>query len=375
MSDFAGEKTEQPTPRRLEEATRRGQFARSQEIQTVFVLAGGFLSLTMAGNELWQNLTIATSSILGHLNEIPLSINNFQDIFVKGALIFAKTTAPVVLCTIAGGLLAGGIQSKFQTSPEALEANWERINPFNGIKRIFSLRGVVAGSVALLKVCALFLIGGFAIYTIIRSPFFYSPVDTAKIAEFTAQSTARVGWYFIGALLIIAAIDYSYQFWQTNKDLMMTREELKEEIKNTEGNPYIKAAQRRRRYAIAFRKMLVDVLKADVVITNPTHLAVALRYERKTMKAPKVVAKGSRLNAERIKEVARQFSVPILENKPLARMLFKWGRVGEEIPPQLYQAVAEVLAWVYKFNRYRYYSELNNSTVDTQTNLAATNNG
>lgn len=138
----------------------------------------------------------------------------------------------------------------------------------------------------------------------------------------------------------------------------MTKEEVKEELKNTEGNPRIKAARRRRRFT-SKRQMLADVPKADVVVTNPTHIAVALRYDRKTMKAPRIIAKGVRLNAGRIKEIARQHQVPVLENKPLARMLFKYGKVGGEIPAQLYAAVAEVLAWVYRVNRYRYYTEQN----------------
>lgn len=137
----------------------------------------------------------------------------------------------------------------------------------------------------------------------------------------------------------------------------MTREEVKEEMKNSEGNPQVKARQRRRRRTQ--RQMLQDVPKADVVVTNPTHLAIALRYDRKTMKAPKIVAKGSRLNAQRIKEIAAQHQVPIIENKPLARLMFKYGRVGTEIPAQLYGAVAEILAWAYRVNRYRYYAEQN----------------
>lgn len=137
----------------------------------------------------------------------------------------------------------------------------------------------------------------------------------------------------------------------------MTREEVKEETKSTEGNPQVKAQQRRRARGVAQRKMLMDVPTADVVITNPTHLAVALRYDRRTMKAPRIVAKGSRLNALRIREVARQHQVPILENKPLARLLFKHGRVGSDIPAALYAAVAEVLAWVYRVNAYRYHRE------------------
>lgn len=359
MSEFAGEKTEQPTPRRLEEAARRGQFARSQEVQTVFVLGGGLLLLTMMGQEVLQNLTFAMKGIFGHLHDMPLSQNNLQVLAIKGVLVFTACVAPISIGSIAFGLLAGGIQNKFQTSPEALEAKWERVNPFLGIKRIFSLRGAVAGGVAFLKLVILGLIVASAVKSIVSDPFFHSTVDMARIADFMAKSALQIGWRVVAALAVIAALDYAYQYWQTHKDLMMTKEELKEEIKNTEGDPFIKAAQRRRRYAIAFRKMLADVKKADVVVTNPTHLAVALQYDRKTMKAPKVVAKGSRIKAQRIKEIAAMNQVPIVENKPLARMLFKYGRVGMEIPVQLYQAVAEVLAWVYKMNRYKYFAEQN----------------
>ncbi len=139
---------------------------------------------------------------------------------------------------------------------------------------------------------------------------------------------------------------------------MMTKQELKDEMKNAEGNQQVKA-QRRKRRAISKAKALAEVPKADVVVTNPTHIAIALRYDRKTMRAPKIVAKGIRLNAQKIREIAEQHQVPIIENKPLARMLFKHGRVGGEIPAQLYAAVAEILAWVYRVNRYRYFAEQN----------------
>jgi len=159
------------------------------------------------------------------------------------------------------------------------------------------------------------------------------------------------------SLVILAAIDYAYQIWRTDRDMMMTKQEVKEESKNTEGNPQIKARQRRKRQARTKRKMLLEVPKADVVVVNPIHFAVALRYDRKTMKAPKVVAKGTRLNALQIKEIAQQHQVPIIENIPLARMMFKYCPVGGEVPAQLYAAVAEVLAWVYRVNAYRYYRE------------------
>jgi flagellar biosynthetic protein FlhB len=172
-----------------------------------------------------------------------------------------------------------------------------------------------------------------------------------------AESSFRVITRVAMSLVILAAGDYAYQFWRTNEDLKMTKEEVKEEAKNTEGNPLVKSQRRRKQIANAKRKMLAEVPKADVVVVNPVHIAVALRYDKKTMRAPKIVAKGSRLNAQRIKEIATEHQVPIVENVPLARLMFKYGRVGGEIPAELYAAVAEILAWVYRVNAYRYYRE------------------
>jgi flagellar biosynthetic protein FlhB len=158
-------------------------------------------------------------------------------------------------------------------------------------------------------------------------------------------------------LTFIAAADYGYQVWKHNKDLMMTKEEVKDETKNAEGNPAAKGEMKKRRVAMLHGNWMRELPLADVVITNPTHLAIALRYNKKTMRAPRIIAKGARLNALRIREIAQQFQIPIVENKLVARMLFKHCKVGQEVPPQVYAAIAEILAYVYRINRYRYYIE------------------
>jgi len=259
--------------------------------------------------------------------------------------------------TVTGGLLAGGIQTRFRTTSDALGVNWERLNPVEGVKRLFSMRSTVSTGLGILKLSVVIGLCYSVIKGILADPIFYSSVDVARIAGFMAESSFKIILQVGMALIVLAAADYGYKFWQTNQDLKMTKEELKEETKNTEGNPLIKGQQRRRRYSISKRKMLAEVPKADVVVTNPTHIAVALRYDRKTMKAPKIVAKGIRLNACQIREIALQHQVPVVENIALARLMFKYGRVGGEIPAQLYAAVAEILAWVYRVNAYRYYRE------------------
>lgn len=359
MSEHAGEKTEQASPRRLEEAIKRGQFARSAEVQTAFVILFGLMGLKFAGPEMWRLLTGAQVGILGHLHEVPLAPHLMQGYAIAGALAIGAIVGPVVIATMAGGLIAGGMQSRFQTASEALEPKWDKLNPMEGFKRIFSAK---AGVQTLLSIVKLTVIGALMwsqVKQIINDPIFFTSVDVARIAEFMANSSTAILVRVLLAIGVLAACDYSYQFWQTNRDLMMTKEEVKEEMKSTEGNPQVKAAQRRRRNMRTQRKQFLDVPKADVVVTNPTHIAIALQYDRKTMKAPKIIAKGTRLNAQKIREIAAQHQIPIIENKPLARMMFKYGKVGGEIPAQLFAAVAEILAYVYRTNRFRYYARGN----------------
>lgn len=357
MAEQLSEKTEQPTPRRLEEAVKRGQVPRSAEVQTVFVLTLSLIVMKLMGAGVWHQLVGAQTAVLSHLHEIPLTPNAMQGHALRGAMLLALCVGPLVVAAVTGGLLAGGIQNRFQTASEALTPKWERLDPVAGFKRLFSGRSLVPTSLALMKLSVIVALTYSQIQTLLTDPIFYSSVNAERIAGFLADAAFGLSWRVIAGLILLAGLDYTYQFWRTNRDLMMTREELKEELKHSEGNPQVKARQRRRRPAATLRKMLTEVPKADVVVTNPTHLAIALRYDRKTMSAPRVVAKGSRLNALRIREVAEQHQVPIVENKPLARLMFKQARVGGEVPAELYVAVAEVLAYVYRVNRYRYYSE------------------
>jgi flagellar biosynthesis protein FlhB len=357
MSEHTGEKTEQPTPRRLEEAWKKGQFARSAEVQTVFVLGAGVIALLFTGRETAGRLLNALASMLGHLHDVPLTLDMMQGYVVAGVLLLGVCVGPVLLATTLGALLAGGFQSRFRTASEGVTADWERVNPMAGFRRLISIHAAVPTGLAALKLAVIMALTYGVVKEVMSDPIFSSAVGMARIADFMAASSFKITVRVLFALGVIAALDYGYQFYRTNQELMMTKEEVKEEVKNSEGNPQVKGMQRRRRLAVSKRKMLLEVPKADVVVTNPTHLAVALRYDRKTMRAPKIVAKGSRLNALRIRELARQHQVPIVENKPLARLMFKHGKVGGEIPAQLYIAVAEVLAYVYRVNAYRYFRE------------------
>jgi len=358
MSEQIGEKTEQPTQRRLEEAVKKGQTPRSGEVQTVFVLLGGVAALTFSGRETWQLFVTTGVQTFSHLHTTAVTTDSLQAYGVVGALLVLKCAGPFVICTMLAGLLAGAIQNRFQTASEVLTPDWNRVNPIEGFKRLFSNQSLVPTLIAAVKFAVVLTLTYSEIRAVLLDPIFTTAVSVGRLAEFLGQTGLGILLRVSLAMVVIAAGDYGYQFWKTSHDLMMTRQELKEEAKDTEGNQQVKAARRRKKSARK-AKQLAEVAKADVVVTNPTHLAVALRYDRKTMKAPKVVAKGIRLNAQKIREIAVQHQVPILENKPLARMLFKHGKAGGEIPAHLYAAVAEVLAWVYRINRYRYFSERN----------------
>lgn len=357
MAEHSGEKTEKPTQKRLEEAFNKGQIARSPEVQTVFVLGGAMLALGMTGGEIWRIMGDSLTSILGHLHDTPLTLDGMQGYAANAAVLLGHCVWPVMAATMIGGLLAGGLQTRFRTTSEALGVHWERLNPVAGFGRLFSMRSSVSTGLGFVKLSVVVALSYHVIQKILSDPIFSSSVSVARIAGFMADSSFKLVTQVGSALMVLAAADYGYKFWQTNQDLRMTRDEVKDETKNSEGNPIVKAQQRRRRRSLSKRKMLAEVPKADVVVVNPTHIAIALRYDRKTMKAPKIVAKGIRLNARQIRQIAEQHQVPIVENKPLARLMFKYGRVGGEIPAQLYAAVAEILAWVYRVNAYRYYRE------------------
>jgi len=356
MSEQVGDKTEQATPRKLEEALKHGNIPRSAEVQTVFVLLFAIAALTFTGKDTWRQFVSAVVMSFSHLHDTDLSPSNLQAYAISGVLVFLRCAGPVVIATALGGLLAGGLQNKFNTASEVLTPDWNRVNPIEGFKKIFSFRSAPTTGIAIVKLLFIIALTYNEIVKVLNDPIFTSSVNVARMGQFLAEVCLRIFLRVSLCLLVVAAADYGYQWWRNKQDLMMTKEEVKEEAKNTEGNPQVKAARRRRR-TISKAKQLAEVPKADVIVVNPTHIAVALRYDRKTMRAPRIVAKGIRLNAQKIREIGEQHQIPVIQNIPLARSLFKHGRIGGEVPAQFYTAVAEVLAWVYRVNRYRYYTQ------------------
>lgn len=350
-----GLKTEQPTAKRLREAHDEGNFARSPDINMVFVLVAAFMTLLFTSQEQTKRIAGIAVGIFGQLGKYaikPEGIHEWAGIAVGTMLELVLPMA--VACAIAGAL-AGALQTRFRLTPKVLGFKPERLNPVQGFKRIFSAQGwVKLGTDALKLVVVAALLYG-AVGKVMSDPIFYTPVGVARLGGFIEEAVTSLLGRFILALGGIAAINYLYQRHKVGQDLMMTKQEVKEEHKSSEGDPTVRAAQRHMARRLLQKQMLKSVPTADVVITNPTHFAVALKYERGRDKAPVVLAKGERLFAQRIKAIAREHEVPTIENKPVARMLFKYGKVGKTIPMELYQAVAEILAYVYKTHRYYFH--------------------
>ena len=357
MSD-QGEKTEKPTGKRTSEAWAKGQFPKTAEIQTVFVLASGLLVVSLMGPQMIRVFSTSMIDTLGQLGHLSVTQNSIEGYFATFLQWMAVCSLPVMFAAVVAAVLAGGLQSRFRLSLDRLEFSWNRINPFVNTQQLFQiLPSSMRTLVGLLKLLVILGLTFVVVKRLLEHPIFYSATSFGEVLAFMTESVRSISSRVIAGLALIAGADYGYQYWKNQKDLMMSKEEVKEESKSSEGNPQVKGEIRKRRLAILRQNWTREIPRADVVVTNPTHLAIALRYDRKTMRAPKIVAKGARLNALRIREIAEQFQIPIVENKPVARLLFKHCKVGQEVPSHVYAAVAEILAYVYKINRFRYHIE------------------
>ena len=346
LQRFDGEKTEEPTAKKRADARKKGQVARSQELNTAFVLLIGFLILRILWEYIYGNIAGYTIYLYSHLSQ-SMSTEGISELFIGIMLLLAKTSLPVMLAILIVGLGINLYQVGLMFSTEKLELRLSNLNPINGFGRIFSKRSLVELVKSIFKI----IIIGYFLYLYLKDQipympqfiFFDLPHSLATAADFIFTMAFQV----IGVIMIMAAADYKYQQWQTTQDLKMSKQEVKDEFKQMEGDPQIKGKIKQKQRQMAMQRMMSEVPKADVIITNPTHLAIALQY-KKGMIAPLVLAKGQDLVAERIKQIAREHRIIIVENKPVARALYEAVEVGGTVPAELYQAVAEILAYVYR---------------------------
>jgi flagellar biosynthetic protein FlhB len=342
------DKTEQPSSKRLADARRKGQVPMTRELPSLFVLLGGVGLISLWAPHAVVQLHNHYRQWLSQAGTLQLDAHSTYTLLLT---ITEQAFVPLIpFALLVGGLAFLAIF--LQTGPlwveQALQPKASKLNPSNWVKRIFSWKGVVDLLKSLLKVAG---VGGiaYAIFSQDMASILQLPLLGLGEAFVGAWSLVeKIVWSVGGALLLLAIIDFIYQRWQHTEDLKMTKQEVKDESKDVEGDPQIRSRRLSLQRERARQRMLQAVPKADVVITNPTHVAVALRYESGKMDAPVVVAKGAGFVAEKIKQIARHAGVPIVENRSLARGLFKAVKVGQEVPQALYQAAAEVLAYVYR---------------------------
>jgi flagellar biosynthetic protein FlhB len=349
------EKTEEATPRKKEEARKKGQVPRSAELSMIVTLLASILILKALGGyfiQTWINF-MKQSLSPGFLN-LQIADGEGAGLFQWNFKFFLQFFLPLGVGVMLIGVLVNFLQSGALFSTEPLRPKWDRVNPLQGFKRLFSPRSVVELAKSIIKLG----IVGFIFWGAMRNEILpwtekSGRMSVVAIAEGFWNILYQVSIRMIMALLILAVLDYIYQRWEYRKSLRMSKKEVRDEFKQQEGDPLIKNKIRQRQRQMAMRRMMQDVPKADVIITNPTHFAVALQYDASQMSSPKVLAKGEDFLAAKIREIATENDVPIVENPPLARALYKAVDIGEFIPADLYQAVAEVLAFVYRLREKR----------------------
>ena len=351
------EKIYPATPHKRNESREKGQVAKSNELTTTLALIAVLGFFFVAGYDTWHHLTNimygAFSAIGGQLNAGKTIL-----IFLGLTGIAFKIIAPVLIVAVIVGILGNIFQIGLIFSSQPLMPQLSRINPISGFQRILSMRGLFEAVKSIFKIGLI----GYIVYVTIMSGladvFSLVDADKSNIAALFVSTVGRIGFQvFLRAalaLLFLSIFDLLYQRWQHEQDIRMTREEIREEMKRTEGDPEIRRRIRRVQRELSQARMMKAIPEADAVITNPVHLAVAIKYDYEVMDSPYVVAKGERKIARQIREIAEEHGVPIVENPPLAQALYKNVEVGEAIPMEFYQAIAEVLAYVHELtNRYR----------------------
>jgi len=349
--ESAEEKTEEATPRRRQEFRERGQVARSTEINSVAVLLGGLVLLYLSAPLAYSGLSRVMTWALGKALCEPITLASAHDLVCAATVRALGAVAPVAAGMVLVAVLASYGQVGLMITPESVQPKLTKLDPAQGFKRMFSLRAVMRMAFSMLKLAIIVAVFYLAIRNRIDE---FLPLVHARaggVFSYTCHMVVMVGFQVCAVLVIIALADYGYQRWEQERKMRMTRQELREEMKRLEGDPLVKSRIRQVQREVARRRMMQELPTADVVVTNPTHYAVALRYDSATMEAPHVVAKGRDRLAQRIKEIARDHAIPFVEDPFLARALYRAAELGEPVPYALYQAVARVLAYIYQIRR------------------------
>jgi flagellar biosynthesis protein FlhB len=341
------EKSEPATAKKREDARKKGQVAQSREIPSVFVLLSALTVFYFAGEWMFGGLTDIMRVVFVQIEHWNMGVESTHMLFWSLFRSVIVLLSPLLIAVAIAGVCGNVAQFGFMLTGEKLKPKLSKLNPASGIKRLLSVRSLIELVKSVFKVL---IIGGIA-YAVMRSEMDQIPamieLSTYGVFSFIERVALKMGYYTCLVLIILAVLDYVFQRWQNEQDLKMTKQEVRDEHKQREGDPMVRSRIRAAQREMAMRRMMAQVPDATVVITNPTHLAIAIRFDR-SMPAPMVVAKGAGHVAARIREIAEQNKVPLVEQKPLARTLYKDVEIGQYIPADLYQAVAEILAYVYR---------------------------
>lgn len=348
---FAEEKTEQPTPRRRQEARRKGQVFKSQELSSAVLFLGAFAAIYLLFPYMMDEFRI----LVHYTWQVPpgqvIWPGDFGGVFLFTMGAYARMVGPLLLVVLVLGILASLIQVGFLFSSDPLTPKLDRLNPIEGLKRIFSKKALVQLVKSILKLVVVVAVAFFLISQFVEPMSLLALMELSEGIRVVGHVAVRLGMAVGAILILVGVLDLYYQRWEHEQSLKMSKQEVKDEHKNIEGDPLIRSRIREQQRRLARQRMMEEVPRADVVVTNPIHLAVALRYNPGEMFAPTVVAKGRGYVARRIVEIADEHGVVRVRNPGLARGLFWALEVGQQVPESFYQAVAEVLAFVYRLHQ------------------------
>ena len=349
----SGERTEEPTAKKIADARKKGQIARSKELGTMFVLVGSAVGMMMTGHLFVDALSKVMKRLFSITRQEAMDINA---LFGAIAEVIGVLVMPlswfffiVIIAAFVGNTLLGGMNF----SAEAMAPKLSKLSPLQGVKRMFGVQALIELSKSLLKFFVVFIVAFILLYSLFDQ---ILSLSIENIPINFAHAVDLLLWMFLiltVSLVIIAVVDAPYQVWNHKRQLKMTKQEVKDEMKNTEGNPEIKGRIRKTQYQMSQRRMMQDVPEADVVITNPTHYSVAIKYDADSGRAPVVIATGVDQMALHIRTIAKEHEVEILQSPALARSLYYTTEVDDEVPEELFAAVAQVLAFVYQLNEHR----------------------
>ncbi|MEN8076946.1 flagellar biosynthesis protein FlhB [Clostridioides difficile] len=351
---MSSDKTEQPTAKKKKDERKKGNIAKSREVSNAFTLIAAVLCIYIMTNGIIKNLKIFISSSLKMDFSSNLTDGISHGLFTNGLFTFLKIFLPIGLIILSFGVISNVIQSGFLFSKEGLKPKFSKLNPMQGFKNMFSQKSFVT----FFKNTILLILLSYIGYTFVKKNY----LDILKIGDiyfpYLIYSIFDIVKKLFNIAIIIAvsigAADFAYQLYSHKKGMKMTKQEVKEEYKQAEGDPQVKSQIKQKQRQLSSQRMIQNAKDATVIVTNPTHISIAIRYERDVDSAPIVIAKGADVLAMKIREIAKEKDIPIIENKPLARMIYKEVDVEQEVPAEMYQAVAEVLVAVYKIkNRYK----------------------